>query len=218
MFIAAAVAMILAMGTWTLEQRVLLIGLALIHVHFFEEFGFPGGFIWGGLKVELHHVDADVRKWPLNQLSSWWGNEWFAVAVYLLPLFTPRWHWAVLAAVVFAYLEFVMHVIVFNLGLHSWYNPGLVSAVGGLTVVSTWYLMQVVPTHYFNWLDLLMALAWIGINYWLAFKSPICRMLTAQTRYRFSKQDIQKAQRYIDRFPDEDFNQLHHFANSQEGD
>ncbi len=78
-YIAAGVAMVLALGEWSFEQRILLLSLCVLHVHFFEEFGFPGGFVWGGLKVEQGRVNPDVGKWPLNMLSAWWGNEWFAL-------------------------------------------------------------------------------------------------------------------------------------------
>lgn len=210
-FIAGGYALLLGLGNWTLQQRVLLMGLIGIHLHFFEEFGLPGGFAWGGLKIEMKKVDADVTKWPLNQLSSLFGNIWFALAVYLLPLFVPQWHWTVLAAVIFAYLEFVMHVFVFNLGLKTWYNPGTFTAVFGLTLVSTWYLWQVVPTGLFNWFDLLIAAVWIGINYWFGFRSPVFQIFNRNQRYTFSKEDVEKSARYMQKFS-HSIDDYHHFG------
>lgn len=211
-YIAAGVAMVLALGTWTFEQRILLLGLCLLHVHFFEEFGFPGGFVWGGLKVEQGQVDSNVGKWPLNMLSAWWGNEWFALSVYTLPLFLPQYHWLVLAAVIFAFAEVLMHVVIFNLGLHSWYNPGLASVLLGLLPTSIWYLLRVLPQGHFNWLDLLLAILWIAGNYWMAFKSPICKAFTAKTDYRLSKREVMKARIYMQR-THTNANQLHNFGN-----
>lgn len=214
-YIATGVALLLALGTWTFEQRILLISLCLIHVHFFEEFGFPGGFVWGGLKVEQRQVDPDVSRWPLNMLSAWWGNEWFAFFVYLLPLLFSQYHWLVLAAVIFAFAEGIMHLVVFNIGLRSWYNPGLVTAVFGLVPVSVWYLFQSVPQARFTWLDFVIAIVWIGVNYWLAFKSPICRYLTAKTKYRLSRREVMKAKIYMTRLG-EDATALHHFGTDDE--
>lgn len=210
-YIAAGLAMLIALGDWSFEQRILLLSLCLLHVHFFEEFGFPGGFVWGGLKVEQGQVDADVAKWPLNMLSAWWGNEWFALAVYTVPLFLPRIHWLVLAAVIFAFAEVLMHVVIFNLGLRSWYNPGLVSALFGLMPTSVWYLRWALPQGRFSWGDLLLAIIWIALNYWIAFKSPICKALTARTEYRLSKGEVMKARVYMQR-THADANQLHHFG------
>lgn len=200
-FIAGAITLILGIGNWNQQQTALLLGLIIIHLHFFEEFGLPGGFAWGGIKVEKGKVADDVATWPLNQLSSLWGNEWFAITVYLLPLFTPKWHWTVLAALVFAYAELLMHVVVFNIGLKSWYNPGTVTALFGLTVVSTWYLWTAVPTGLFSWWDLVIAIVWIGFNYWMAFRSPITYKLNAYVEYRFSKEDVMKAKAYMNKFP-----------------
>lgn len=196
-YISAGITILLAIGSWSFEQKVLLLSLSLLHIHFFEEFGFPGGFLWGGLKVENGQVDPNVGKWQLNMLSAWWGNEWFAFAVYTLPLFLPQWHWLVLAAVIFAFAEVLMHAVVFNYGLRSWYNPGLISAILGLMPVSIWYLARTLPTHHFNWLDLLLAVIWIASNYWMAFKSPICKFLTAKSDYRLNKREILKAKSYM---------------------
>lgn len=210
-YIAAGIAMVLALGTWSFEQRLLLLSLCLLHIHFFEEFGFPGGFVWGGLKVENGQVDPDVGKWPLNMLSAWWGNEWFALSVYTTPLFLPQYHWLVLAAVIFAFAEVLMHVVVFNIGLRSWYNPGLVSALVGLMPVSIWYLLRTLPQGQFNWFDLVLAIIWIAVNYWMAFKSPICQFLTAKVDYRLSKREVMKAEPYMKR-THADVETLHHFG------
>ncbi|MFV0560530.1 MAG: HXXEE domain-containing protein [Enterococcus sp.] len=199
-YIAGVFAVILALGNWNFEQRILLIGLVLIHLHFFEEFGLPGGFAWGALKVEKGKVDPDVSEWPLNHSSALWGNEWFAISVYLLPLFVPQWHWAVLAAVVFAYAEFLIHVVVFPIGLKKFYNPGLFTALFGLTTVSTWYLYKVLPTGKFSWVDLIIAIVWIVFNYWMAFLSPIFVKFNDKKKYTFSKADVEKSKPYMDKF------------------
>ena len=101
-YLAGGYALLLGLGSWTVQQRALLMGLILLHLHFFEEFGFPGGFAWLGIRVEMWAVPPVVADWPLNQLSAFFGNEWFALVVYLLPLLCPWWHWLVLAALVFA--------------------------------------------------------------------------------------------------------------------
>lgn len=198
-YLAAGIMIVIALGEWTFEQRILLLGLGLLHIHFFEEFGFPGGFVWGGLKVENGTVDPDVGKWPLNMLSAWWGNEWFAISVYTLPLFLPQYHWLVLAAVSFAFAEVFMHLVIFNIGLRSWYNPGMLSAIAGLMPLSIWYLLRTIPQGHFNWLDLMLAMLWIACNYWMAFKSPICKLLTAKTDYRLSQREVMKAEVYMQR-------------------
>ncbi|HAT53923.1 MAG TPA: HXXEE domain-containing protein [Lactobacillus sp.] len=199
-YIAGFYVLLLVMGSWSLLQKTLLLGLVFIHLHFFEEFGFPGGFAWGGIKVEMGHVSADARLWPLNQLSSLWGNEWFAIIVYLLPLFFPQMRWLVLGAIIFAYFEFLMHVVIFNLGLHSWYNPGSLTAVFGLTLSSSWGLWQLRTQNLFNWKDLIISLLWIFINYWIAFRSPAFKFFNNKKKFTFSRQDVLKSDKYMQKF------------------
>lgn len=199
-YVAGLYAILLGFLDWNFEQRVLLMGLIIIHLHFFEEFGLPGGFAWGGIKVEMGKPDQDVAKWPLNQLSSIFGNLWFAFSVYLLPLFFPGYHWLVLAAVIFAFAELLIHLVVFNIGLKSWYNAGLFTAVLGLTPVSLVYLVQVLPRGQYNWLDLLVAIAWIAFNYWVSFRSPIWKVFNGHEEYRFTKNDVQKSASYMKKF------------------
>lgn len=69
-YIAGIYIIMLGMGNWSNQGKILILGLIFIHLHFFEEFGFPGGFAFGGIKVERKVVDRDVSKWPLNHLSA----------------------------------------------------------------------------------------------------------------------------------------------------
>ncbi|MBS9334619.1 HXXEE domain-containing protein [Fructobacillus sp. M1-13] len=201
-YVAGLYALLLGCFDWTFQERILLMSLIVIHLHFFEEFGLPGGFAWGGIKVEMGKPDLDVTKWPLNQLSSVFGNLWFALSVYLLPLFTQNWHWTVLAAVIFAFAELIIHLFAFNIGLKSWYNAGLFTAVFGLAPISLTYLLYALPKGLYSWIDLILAVLWIAFNYWIAFRSPIWRALNQHSKYRFTKNDIQKSENYMKKFGD----------------
>lgn len=144
-YVAGLLTVILICGNWTLLQQTLLASLVILHLHFYEEMGFPGGFPWIGMKIELHLADDDSRKWDLNQASSFFGNEWFAVVVYLLPLFLPQVHFLALAAIIFAFAEVAMHLFYFNWAMKVWYNPGLLTALLGLLPISVNYLWRVIP-------------------------------------------------------------------------
>lgn len=198
-YIAVFYALILGMFNWNIEKRALLLEIIFIHMHFYEEFGLPGGFAWGGIKVEMKKVNQDVSKWQLNQLSSFFGNEWFSFIVYLPTLFFPKIHWLILAAIIFAFIELLGHLVVFNIGLKSLYNPGELSAII-LSIISVWYLIQTIPKGIFNWYDLFIALIWIGLNYWIAFRSPIFRYFNSKKQYSFSKVDLIKSKTYMNHF------------------
>lgn len=196
-FIAGLVALVITFGRWNLLQTTILGSLLLIHLHFYEEMGFPGGFPWIGMNVELGLAETDSRKWDLNQLSALWGNEWFALLVYVLPLFVLQWHWLSLAAVIFAFAELAMHFIFFSLKLRKIYNPGWLTAVLGLTPLSLNYLCRAPLTRLYSWSDWLFALLWIVFNYWMAFRSPIYKHFGAMKQYSFTKEEVERARPYM---------------------
>lgn len=196
-YIAGLFALVIALGDWNFTQKMLLTGMVFIQFHFYEEFGFPGGFAWVGLKIERGKVDDDPKKWPLNNASAFGGNEWFAVVVYLLPLFLPQVRFLTLAVFVFAFLELLGHLLIFNIGIKSWYNPGLLTTAFGLVPVSIFYFSKTLGTGLYTWLDLGIAIVWIASNYWFAFLSPICKALNKKTEYAFSEEEVSRSARYI---------------------
>lgn len=197
-YIAAAFVLALVLGNWDIREKMLLGSSFFIFLHFFEEFGFPGGFPYVGMKVELRITDMDPRHWPLNQANAMFGNFCFAVLVYLLPLFLPDVRFLTLAAAIFAFAEVLMHLVVFNIALKTWYNPGLLTAVFGLLPISLWYFSQVWEQHLYSWGDVGLAIVWIGFNYWLAFRSPIYKKLgKLSDRYAFTEAEVSRGKRYI---------------------
>lgn len=198
-YVAGCYALILAFGHWSFQGKILLASIICIHLHFYEEFGLPGGFAWGGIKVEMKKVSPDVSKWPLNQASALFGNEWFAIVVYLLALLCPQWRWTILAVFLFAYLEFLMHWVIFNIGLRTWYNPGAWTAVI-LTILSIIYLCNYVPTERFSWPDVIISLLWVGLNYWIGFRSPLFKYFNNKQKYTFTQDDLEKSRPYMAKF------------------
>lgn len=197
-FIAGFLAMILTIGSWGLREKMLLGSSVFIFLHFFEEFAFPGGFPYVGVKVELGMDNLDTKTWPLNQVNAMFGNFAFALLVYLLPLFLPQIPFLTLAAALFAFAEVLMHLAVFNLALKTWYNPGLFTAVFGLLPISLFYFQQIWGQHLYSWPDIVAAVLWIAFNYWLAFRSPIYKKLgKLSDRWAFTEEEVSRAERYM---------------------
>jgi hypothetical protein len=196
-YIASLFAVALAVGEWNFTQMILLGAMIFIQLHFFEEFGFPGGFPWVGMKVEMRMVENDPKKWPLNNASAFWGNQWFAGAVYLSAFLLPQLRFLTLAVIMFAFLELLGHLFIFNIALKDWYNPGLFTALFGLAPLSIMYLTKVDIAATYSWLDAGIAFAWIVFNYWLAFRSPIYKALGRKAEYAFSVEEVDRASRYI---------------------
>lgn len=70
LYISVFYALVLGIRDWDLARRALLLSIIAIHLHFYEEFGLPGGFAWGRIKVEMRHVSKQDPEWLLNQLST----------------------------------------------------------------------------------------------------------------------------------------------------
>lgn len=196
-YVASSFALILALGNWNFTQKILLCSIIFIQLHFFEEFACPGGFPWIGMKIELKMTENDPKKWPLNNASAFWGNQWFAVLVYLLPLFLPQIKFLTLAAIIFAFAELLMHLVYFNIALKTWHNPGIFTVVFGLVPLSVAYLYSIWGTGLYSWLDLVIAFIWIVINYLIAFQSPIYKYLGKKTEYSFSEEEVNRAAKYM---------------------
>lgn len=200
-YIGAMAALLAVLGDWDLREKTLLISLCFIMLHFYEEFVFPGGFVWCGLKVEMNIIDTDARNWPLNHPNTMFGNWWCAVMIYVLPIFLPNAKFLTLAAIIFAFVEVLMHAIVFNIALKDWYNPGVLTSVFGLLPAAINYLVLTWGQVLYDWKQLLLAIVWIIFNYWLAFRSPIYKKLgSLGDKYAFSPEEVWQAKRYIDRF------------------
>lgn len=113
-------------------QRLSIANLAVIFIHFFEEFGYPGGF--GKLANTLYYKNegADITRYPLNQNMVMIGNWAFAVLFYIPPIFFPHLIWLGLMPMLFGGVaQLVLHGIVNNRLLGTWYNSGLASTVLG---------------------------------------------------------------------------------------
>ena len=95
------------------------------------------------------------------------GNWGFLFFLYILPLILPDTRFLTMAAMLFLFAEFLMHAILFNVKLKSIYNPGLITAVFGLTPIGIYYFANVYDGNLFAWYDFIIAV------FWLCFRSPI---------------------------------------------
>lgn len=194
-YIGTVFVLLLVMGDWSMTQKFLLGSLAVIHLHFFEEMDFPGGFPYMGVWAELKTKERDATKWNLNKASAAFGNEWFAALVYLLPLWLPSQRWLLAAAGMFSFVELLMHLFFFPIKIKRLYNPGLLSTACGLVPLSIWIIINRFAVM--KWLDLALGLTWIVFNYWFGFRSPVYRYLGSLKQYSFTSEEVAKSDRFM---------------------
>ncbi|MDO4899521.1 HXXEE domain-containing protein [Actinomyces sp.] len=172
-FLAGGVALAAILLPGDLLLKLQLASAMVLLLHFFEEFGFPGGFPLMGIKVLMGSEEMDSSKWDCNNLSSMYGNWGFLLLVYITPIILPGPRPLVLAAMLFNIAEIIMHLVVFNVRLRTVYNPGIVTAVLGLTPITIIYFTRIFDPTLFECYDWAIAVAWLVAAFWLCFRSPI---------------------------------------------
>ena len=179
-------ALIAVFGPWDFTQRVLIALAACAFLHFFEEFWWPGGFPYVGVKVMLGKDEPDPSKWNANNLSSIFGNWGFLILVYVAALLLPQVRFLTLAAVLFSFLELLQHLVVFNVRLKRIYNPGIITAVFGMTPVSIYYLINTAGMGLYAWYDYVLAFVWVVAVFVFCFRSPLYWSLGKKEGYPFT--------------------------------
>lgn len=170
----------------TLVQKLLMASIAVLLLHFFEEFGSPGGFAYMGVRVMLGKNEPDKSKWGANNLCSMYGNWTFLILLYVLPLFLPNVPVLTLAAMMFSFAELLMHLLIFNVRLKQWYNPGMISGVFMLPPIAVYYFVSAFDSSLFSWYHYVIAVLWFVFVFWLSFRSPIYWKLGKVPGYDFT--------------------------------
>jgi Protein of unknown function with HXXEE motif len=133
-------------------QRMLLVGFALVPLHEFEEYGWPGGE--PAIMNKVIQPSDRPDRYPLNQNSAMVVNvAWYPFA--FVALLFPDAHWLGLGTLLFWVGQFVIHGIVTNKKLHTVYNPGSLTMLLGIALLV--YYVSYVESH-----DSLSVWDWVG--------------------------------------------------------
>ena len=171
--LAVLFACILFAGDWNMTQKYLLASSALLCLHFFEEFGFPGGFPLMGAKVMLGMEEFDKDKLDCNNLSSSLSNWLLLVLVYLMPMFFPGVRFLLIGAVVLSLAEIFMHLLLFNVKQRTIYNPGLITGLFGIGTVGVIYLIKGFDPSLYVWYDYVLGFVYFVVCFLFCFRSPL---------------------------------------------
>ena len=185
--ILAVVSAIMIFAVDDLTQKLLLGSIAILFLHFYEEFGFPGGFAWMGVRILLGSKEMNSEKWNCNNLNSMFGNWGFLILVYALPLLVEV-KFLVLAAMIFSLMELIMHLILFNVKIKTIYNPGLITGAFGLVPIAIYYFLNVYDGNLYEWSDFLRAIVWNVFVFWFSFRSPLYWGLGRLRGYKLTPQ------------------------------
>jgi Protein of unknown function with HXXEE motif len=143
-------------------RKLLLLNFIALLLHQFEEYGLPGGEP-AIMNMVLQPSDVPDR-YPLNQHSAMVVNVLAAYLFYLIPVFFPNVIWLGLAPVLFGLGQFLIHGIVTNIKLKTFYNPGLGAVVFLHIPIGIYYIHEIYVLKLVSYLD------WIfGVVYLVAF-------------------------------------------------
>ncbi|WP_213563274.1 HXXEE domain-containing protein [Staphylococcus auricularis] len=128
-------------------QRLALLNLAIINFHFFEEFGYPGGFPKFANTMFAYKNSPRPDRFPLNQMSAFLTNWGTALVLYVPPIIFHDAIWFGLAPILFGGLaQLIVHAIVNNKMLGTYYNAGLATVVFGHLPIAIIYIIYI-HTH-----------------------------------------------------------------------
>lgn len=149
------------LGATSTVQLISILNLAAVLIHQFEEYRLPGGEPWVLNEVFMKSSGHPDRL-PTNELSSIWING-MAWVVYLLAAIFPDQVWLGLAPILMGFpAQFVIHGILTNRRLKTWYNPGLGAVVLGHLPLAIWYVIAVYQAGIINWWDWIFGILLLG--------------------------------------------------------
>lgn len=187
-YLAGMTALIVVFLPLDTIQKYLLVSIVVMFLHFFEEFGFPGGFPLMGMKVLMNSDEMDSTKWDCNNLSSMFGNWGFLLLLYILPLLLPDVRFLTLSAMLFLFMEVLMHLVFFPIRLKTFYNAGQITAVLGLGAIGCLYFLTAFDAQLFVWYDYVLAVVWFIAVFLFSFRSKLYWNLGKKEGYALTEQ------------------------------
>ncbi|KAH7120301.1 hypothetical protein B0J13DRAFT_162759 [Dactylonectria estremocensis] len=179
---------------WTrfdVVQRCIIANFAVVNLHNWEEFGFPGGFP-GIVNTAFMRSDRPPN-YPLNQIISAVGNNWLNYFVYLGPVFFPGINWLTLCPIAFGLLELSFHGVVLNILVRRPYNPGLATSLFGFLPIAAIYLRHEYANGLITSNDWLWAFLYGMANYLAAFYYLSTHLPGGKdARYSFTKEEMDR--------------------------
>lgn len=184
-YLAGIVALAAIFLPVTEVQKCLLASIIILLIHFFEEFGYPGGFPLLGMKVMMNSDELDHTKWNCNNLNCLFGNWGFLFLIYIIPLVLPNIKVFTLSAMLFLFAEVLMHLVIFPIRLKAFYNAGMITGAL-LGVIGLYYFGVVFDATLYVWYDYVLAVLWFIAVFAFSFRSPLYWNLGKKPGYPLS--------------------------------
>lgn len=171
--------------------RLMLISFIAMLVHQYEEYGFPGG---EPAITNLVMQPSDLPdRYPLNQNSAMIGNVLLTYIVYLLPVFFPRVIWLGLAPIFMGFGQFIVHGVVTNRKLKSFYNPGLGAVVFLHIPIGICYIYYIISNGLATGMDWLVGVVYLVVLMAIVGRGVTYGILASRnSQYPFDKVEMER--------------------------
>jgi hypothetical protein len=184
-------------------QQILLLSFAVLCLHEFEEYGWPGGFpslmnrvMFPKIASRLGRAGGPSDRYILNQANSVFVNVVAAYPFYALPIFFPHLIWLGLAPILFNLMELVLHGGVATSAMKAPYNPGLATSLVWL-VLSVWYIAEIYHQGLVTGADWGIAVGYLIA--WMVIALPVGTFILLSDRdspYPFTTEELSRFEKY----------------------
>lgn len=171
-------------------QLLLLLNFVALLIHQFEEYHWPGGA--PALMNMIMQPSSTPDRYPLNQNNTMVGNVLAAYLFYLIPVFFPAVIWLGLPPVLFGMGQLLMHGIVGNRKLRTWYNPGLAAVVLLHIPIGVAYIYYVVTNGLASGWDWLLAVVYLAAFAFIFGKMVYTWLADRNSPYAFDEVEMRR--------------------------
>ena len=178
-------------------QKLLALNFIVLILHQFEEYAWPGGFPWICNEVLTPKPGGPPDRYPLNQNNAAFINV-FGWLFYLVPVLLPHVIWLGFGQMLFGLVgQVIVHGVIINSKLKTWYNPGLVAVMLGHVPLAILYFMEVFSRGAARWWDLVFGILYLGffagvIMQRIALGGPLA---SPNSRYPFATEEMNRNNR-----------------------
>ena len=169
-------------------RRIMMVLFMCLMAHQFEEYAVPGGFpsAWNiGVSGEKEAGD----RYPLNTKSAFIVNICCAYPIYIIGIIFYQVHVLSIFITYFTMLQILMHGLMMNKKMGTFYNPGVATALFVMVPVgiySLWYMAVNFDIPAWNWWAPILVFPLVALTTILL---PILKCQDRNSPYVFPERD-----------------------------
>lgn len=187
------IALAFTAGLWTPRfshiQVILIYSFMSLLLHQYEEYAAPGGFP-GIFNIAVLGERQVPERYPLNENQVLITNVVLAYPFYIAPILWPDLIWLGLAQMFFGMLQIVIHGILINIKLKSFYNPGLAAVIFLHFPIGIYYIHYVLAHNLATTRDFVWGSVATVVGALIMIILPIRLMASKTSSYAFPQDEF----------------------------